>query len=236
MKLQLANQSSRRCHVRLARTTQRSTAVPSVKSEPTFKLKKWTDIPGLKARHMSTEIPVVIPSITHPKRLVTANANVVFIATVTKAIIIFRRPVWWRRKEEVELRAFRSVHLLTRNVERSATEYLAAFGEDQFTGPPGPSSFTNTLIWALKTLSTSKGFKTTQLLQSIKDAPNFPLRQNPQLSSAISGNDRITISVDSDAGSQNKTCVLILTCEDNDIPGLRKEVNYRAHHTRYCAS
>lgn len=202
-----------------------------------FKFDKWKENFGLEARHMRTEESLFIPATLLP---VTAKANIVLFATLTKAIIMFSRSLWWRRKEEVELRSLRSVHLWTRFVTRKvksvAIEYFAACGESQTTNAPGPQSFTSALIWALQRLRTEERFQTTKLLQKIKDAPDFPRAQYPLLSSANSGNDRITIAANSSDRGQNKTFVLALIWEHNDLPGLIEEVSYLTHLTLHWAS
>ncbi|MCJ1428267.1 hypothetical protein MMC29_006176 [Sticta canariensis] len=61
-------------------------------------------------------------------------------------------------------------------------EYIGATGPDGLTQLPGPNSFTSALIWALRNLSSREGgFTTSQLLQMILQAPNFPKGQMPVL-------------------------------------------------------
>lgn len=59
---------------------------------------------------------------------------------------------------------------------------MGATGPDGWTQVPGPHSFTSALIWALSQLSSREGgFTTSQLLQMILQAPDFPKGQMPVL-------------------------------------------------------
>ena len=62
-------------------------------------------------------------------------------------------------------------------------EFLAAAKANKTTRIPGIESFTSALIYALETLVRQKEgrFTTDELLRTIKDAPNFPKDQEPQL-------------------------------------------------------
>ena len=63
-------------------------------------------------------------------------------------------------------------------------EYLAATSAASTTPSPGDRSFTSALIWALKKFAeeeTPKKFTTTQLVNKIREGPNFPSDQVPVL-------------------------------------------------------
>jgi len=60
-------------------------------------------------------------------------------------------------------------------------EYLGACAAHERTPPPGPSSFTRALIWALAQLLDEEGFPISALLRKIQDAPNFPTDIRPAI-------------------------------------------------------
>ncbi|MCJ1388567.1 hypothetical protein MMC18_001414 [Xylographa bjoerkii] len=65
-------------------------------------------------------------------------------------------------------------------------EILAACRADEMTSAPGERSFTSGLIWALRQLSLDSGIQgisTCELVRKIKQYPEFPHRQTPQLMS-----------------------------------------------------
>jgi hypothetical protein len=67
---------------------------------------------------------------------------------------------------------------------RGATrfEYLGACSAEQVTPPPGPRSFTSSLIWALQKLNgTVPSFPTSELQRMITKAPNWQRGQTPPL-------------------------------------------------------
>jgi len=72
----------------------------------------------------------------------------------------------------------------SRGGETRRFEVLAACASDATTRKPGPRSFTRALIWALGGLKESRGrFTTSDLINQVKMAPNFPKEtQNPVMS------------------------------------------------------
>lgn len=61
-----------------------------------------------------------------------------------------------------------------------AFEFLGATSAEETTPEPGPNSFTTGLIWALEQL-TDDGFTTSELLDKLTHAPDFPPDQYPVL-------------------------------------------------------
>jgi hypothetical protein len=61
-----------------------------------------------------------------------------------------------------------------------AFEFLGATSAGETTPEPGPNSFTSGLIWALEQL-TEDGFTTSELLDKLTHAPDFPPDQYPVL-------------------------------------------------------
>lgn len=69
-------------------------------------------------------------------------------------------------------------------------EFLGACARGQVTHRPGPKSFTNALIWALRELRKERVFNSLKLLHKIQNAPDFPKKkQSPQLIPRFSPSD-----------------------------------------------
>ena len=62
---------------------------------------------------------------------------------------------------------------------RHPFQFLGACDSNERTPAPGHMSFTASLTWALNKLSTRDSFDTSQLIDTITKAPNFPMTQQP---------------------------------------------------------
>lgn len=109
-------------------------------------------------------------------------------------------------------------------------EILGACSAGQVTDPPGDSSFTSALIWALKELkSEQKGyFGTPELQRKIVEAPNLPKSQQPPLAHRTSPSlDHIVIAPYQE--NDDSAAALALTPSGESEPRISEYIDVRLH-------